>query len=97
MNERERLEALKKHLEELNELKGNDEVENELENMPEVEGRVIEQVPKTKILKPYSKEGNYSKTTAQNEERGFLNVFILVLILIVFQIMFVLSLYFLLN
>ncbi len=109
MSERERIEYLRKKLEELNSLRQEEEKtdekkadeselnDNELTSMPGVEGRVIEQKPLTKTLGSHPSSGNYAKSSSQNDERGFLNIFILVLFVIVFQITFVLSLYFLFS
>ncbi len=109
MGEEARIAELRKHLEELKRRKEAKIVPVEPE---EYEGKFVPDESekyeekfegegvtntKSKRLGAHPATGQLGKTFSQNEERGFLNIFILIMILILFQVAFVVSLYFLLS
>ena len=105
MNEENRIAQLRKQLEELKKLKENDAKENKEEKDVEMneeeeiapEETTISQGSYSKKLGAHPSSGNYGKSIVHNEERGFFNISVLAFILIIFQISFVLALYFLLK
>ena len=84
-NESKQVKELKEQLNLLKKIRMNDQ------ELTGVENQVVEQV-KTRKMKTHPSAGRYGESF-QTEERGFMNVVTLMLILFLFQIGFIITLY----
>ncbi len=94
MSEKDRIEKLKKQLEELNELKHDTEAKHESSSkMPEVSDEIIEQKANTEVLDFTTNDAKKSEEKTKQPSKSFLKFHVIMLMLLVFFVGFFLSYY----
>ncbi len=91
MTERERVLKLKEQLLELRRMQ---EKEDDKVELMGVSDKIVDQKANVKTLGTHPSAGRYGKSL-EGEERGFSNIWVLAIILVMFQLAFIATLYFL--